>query len=162
MENQPQSHHDKWMTIIMWVALLLSLVITSYIAWQSVILTQTFSSVSFSLSQSTEAESVVRSDIITLGGVFVLGAMLLLTWWRFGEMSLEVLQAFATDESPFEALLTYPLRYIYDKEADRNEDFDPHQAQNTTVGSVLRLIGMVWVIVLLTPPVVYILSKASA
>lgn len=152
------NHHEKWMATIIWVALLIALMVTSLYAWQTTA-TNSILNVNNPIWQgirdtpNDDTRLVDWLSLIFNGGVAVL---MVLSWLRFADMSSDLFKAFAEGEAPFARMLIYPLTYAEDN--DENET-NPDEAENSVLGGLIRNLGFTWVLIILIPPVMSILTK---
>lgn len=156
--DQP-SHHDKWIATIIWIALLFALTLTSYYAWQTSVIISDISDITTALSRATPESDLAAEDVIDLIAIVFLSGATMMAWWRFAAISLDILQAFAIGESPFEHMFIYPLSYLYINEENEDEPLDPLKANSTSIGGVIKQLAYVWAFILLIPPITTVLVQ---
>ncbi len=152
------NHHEKWMATIIWVGILLALVFTSFFAWQTTA-TNTIYNMTSSLWQNLDRDTQQDLELIDWFYLFfngLIGVLLVLNWFRFGDMSLEMSKAFSKDEAPFDDFLIYPDFYLEDTAED---EVDTDEAYNSVLSALVRNLGFTWVVVILVPPVMVLLEK---
>ena len=154
------NHHEKWIATVIWTVLLVALVYTSLFAWQTTA-TNTIFNINAPLWQDLRANT--ESDIRLIDWLYLMfngfiGLFIILNWFRFADMSLDMFKAYAKGETPFARMLIYPLEYSLDNK-DSDSDFDADEAESSMITSLLRNLGFTWVMIILIPPFMGILNK---
>lgn len=156
MENNKQPSPDSWIAAIMWLALLLALLVTSRYA-----LTLPFTNAEYlglvGGYTRGEAEDPTVLDFVNLGFVVLMIVQLGAAWFRFLDVTQDIITASAKGENLLANFLVY---LVDDSEAeDEQEAPNPLLADYTDVGKVLRSLGYTWLVLMLAPPITVIVGK---
>jgi hypothetical protein len=166
--SQRRDQHSRWLIIVIWCALLVTLVITSYAA------TQTFSSSGFlssvlpafgSVAQILGAAGATTARLVlalvSAAFAVVAIALVLAAWLRFVSLSRKMIVALAwleqqTKESTlFSDMLILPDTTAPDEEHDQ-PDLD--DTERTLVSDIVRYVGFAWLALIAMSPVALMAS----
>ncbi|MBN1426793.1 MAG: hypothetical protein JXB07_00315 [Anaerolineae bacterium] len=171
-KQDPFHSHDRWIAVIMWIAVLVALVYTSgyatFLGFGGSI-TSFFQQLAM-LGQARQSISNLPLLITTLLAMLLLVSQIILAWHRFAAFTNDLIVSYARTDRvgsinvPFFDLLIWDLpenEDAIDSEDQTGIEFDPEQADSTSVSDVLKVLGFAWVIILLTPPVLSIVATLS-
>lgn len=169
-QDSPPSR-DRWIAVVMWIAVLTALVYTSgyatFLGFGGSI-TSFFQQLAV-LGQAGQGISELPLLITTLLAMLLLVSQIILAWRRFAAFTNDLIVSYARPDqagsmnAPFFDLLIWDLPANEDTIDDETEtELDPDQADSTSVSDVLKPLGFAWVIILLTPPVLSIVAALFA
>jgi hypothetical protein len=151
--------------LTIWLALVVAVLITSWFAY-NVINQRQNDRISHAVGRLTisylfRGNLQTDQEIATIEYVrptlyIVLGTFTMLTWWRFADLTMDMLVSAARGTSSVRSVLVFPLHVASDEESDA----DPQRATTTTVGGVLRTIGYTWIVIVLMPQIITLLERA--
>jgi len=168
-KHSPKSH-DKWMAVLIWLALLAGLVYTSGSSatlvfggsMTNLVRTQV------SLNQvGMNGDGVTIGDIAHLVFVAALLSQLVNAWLKFVTLTNELIVANAGTGGSgemgelFLSFLLFETSIDYEEQGDdeREEKLDPEDADGTLVGDVVRPLAYAWVIMIGSPAVISMVSR---
>lgn len=159
-ENSPSSSYDKWVPIVLWLALLAGLLYTSVSGTALAMggsITNLMQS-QLSLEQTGENQrGMTTLEIVNLALMAVLLSQVVNAWLKFVSLTDELIVAYA-GASTFEGQKTlFSHLLVFDPslglEAQEGGDFeeaelDPEDAHGTLVGDVIRPLAFTWAIII--------------
>jgi hypothetical protein len=154
METQ-SSIHEKWIAGIIWVGLLAALVFSAT-QLLAIIL-----AINISFGNFSDNDIPVEDYLTTLilGGGAILS---FLAWWRFANLSENLLMAFATGDSPFATMLNFPLSYLMEREDKETEEpIDLRKADSSDVSKVILYLGLSWGLLIIGSTLIPLVARIT-
>jgi hypothetical protein len=163
MEENNVSVHEKWIAGLIWLALFGGLVFSS-VHLGEIALTLNLSTLrdAFGLDFGGNLDTAELKTIDYVSAVFygTGGLLLALAWWRFADLSHQLLVALATDASPFGILLFLPDDYLLERESAKSEEpLDLTRSNRSDVSIVVRYLGITWGLFVMGATLVPFLTK---
>ena len=94
-------------------------------------------------------------EIIWFVGHGTVALLLVAAWRSFAELSHDWIISIATGQEPFESLLIYSIEY-----EDKDDDsFEASNVETTSVSSIVRLLGLAWGILIITPTLISLILE---
>jgi hypothetical protein len=172
MANHPSSQRatDRWIAVIMWTVLFAVLVYTSgyatLLGFGGSITTFFQRLATLDLTGSSQSSNGLVFSAATLLVLVVLISQILVAWRRFAALTNDLIVSYARGDasagSPFFDLLIWNMSGKDDTDDETESELDPDEADSTSVSDVLGPLGIAWIIILLAPSVLGIITALFA
>lgn len=164
MTNSTTPHlHDKWMAMVIWLALLVAVIYTST---NGTVLSYAGSLTNYLRNFATAdlLDNPFRAPIllVVIGGLICTGLFihqLVTAWLKFAELTRDLVVAYAK-MSQGEAVNTIFMDWLIfsnavevnSDETAKYDEVDPDEAESSAVSDILRPLAFAWALILIAPP----------
>lgn len=145
---------EKWMAGLVWVAVLVALLVTSFQAAALIAGSGVAQLILAYIQNPAGLGTLTTFAAVALILVLIAAALILYAWLRFAQVTNEVMIALSAPREDQEPVFSSFL-HLGNAEATEGEA-EIYEAKGSLFGDMIRLLAIVWVILLVVGPVISI------